>query len=103
MNNALPNISQKGVNNLIIVADTVNLGDMKNLFDDMQPEEKIRVRIDLWFPDIIPPVYLSNGNKVLFKNLLSKDSRYIEIPEIHTSKKILYLTNNRLRDCGFFR
>ena len=46
MNNALPNISQKGVNNLTIIADTVNLGDMKNLFDDMQPEEKVRVRID---------------------------------------------------------
>lgn len=192
MTSTVQKISQKGVNNLTIIADTIQLGDMKSLFNDMQPEEKARVKIDkkivsagwrvvsrenyvpystsavkealmknnkesdylffidnkaiavleakreeselcenvqsqaesyahnpqdwngLWFTNLIPLVYLANGNKIFFKNLLKKDSKYIEIPEIHTPKKMLglikktsaygalpCLTKNRLRDCQY--
>ena len=45
----------------------------------------------VWFPNKIPLVYLANGKKILFKNMLQKGSDYIELSEIHTPKKMLQL------------
>lgn len=39
----------------------------------------------------IPLVYLANGNKILFKNMLKSDSKYVEITKIHTPKEMLQL------------
>lgn len=36
----------------------------------------------------LPLVYLSNGEKILFKNLREPESEYQEIPKMHTAKKI---------------
>ena len=50
------------------------------------------VRWDVtWFDKLIPLVYLANGNKILFKNLLNPDSDYEEISEMHSPKKMLKL------------
>ncbi|MBR0461994.1 MAG: DEAD/DEAH box helicase family protein [Erysipelotrichaceae bacterium] len=45
----------------------------------------------LWFPDRIPLVYLANGKKILFRNMLQHDSKYIELSEMHSPKKMLQL------------
>lgn len=45
----------------------------------------------LWFDNLIPLVYLANGKKILFKNLLEPDSDYIELDKMHTPKKMLKL------------
>lgn len=45
----------------------------------------------LWTKELIPLVYLANGKKILFKNLLDSNSDYIEIEEMHTPKKMLKL------------
>ncbi len=45
----------------------------------------------VWFPNKIPLVYLANGKKILFKNMLQKGSDYIELSEMHTPKKMLQL------------
>lgn len=45
----------------------------------------------LWFPKQIPLVYLANGKKLYFKNMLEPDSDYIEIPAMHTPKQMLKL------------
>ena len=45
----------------------------------------------LWFDDMIPLVYLANGKKILFKNLLETDSDYVELDKMHTPKKRLKL------------
>lgn len=47
---------------------------------------------DLWF-DKIPLVYISNGKKILYKNLLDENSKYEEIDKIHSPKKMLRLIN----------
>ena len=46
---------------------------------------------DLWFPGMIPLVYLANGNKIYFRNLLQPDSDYVELTELHSPKKMLQL------------
>lgn len=46
----------------------------------------------LWY-DIIPLIYISNGKKILFKNLLEKDSEYKEIEKMHSPKQMLRLIN----------
>ena len=33
--------------------------------------------VGLWFPSQIPFVYLANGNKIYFKNMLEPDSEYV--------------------------
>ena len=38
----------------------------------------------LWFPQQIPLVYLANGHKIFFKNMLKPDSDYEELSEMHT-------------------
>ncbi len=46
----------------------------------------------LWIPGLIPLVYLANGKKILFKNLLADpDSDYVEIKDMHSPKKMLKL------------
>lgn len=49
----------------------------------------------LWFDDLIPLVYLANGKKIYFKNMLNPDSDYVELSEMHTPKKMLQLTGQK--------
>lgn len=69
----------------------------------------------LWCPDIIPLVYLANGNKIYFKNMLTDpDGDYQELTEMHSPKKMLQLIGKEsaygalpriekrgLRDCQY--
>lgn len=68
----------------------------------------------LWTANFIPLVYLANGKKILFKNLLEQNSEYMEISEMHSPKKMLRLINKSsfygalpriektgLRDCQY--
>ena len=68
----------------------------------------------LWYPDQIPLVYLANGKKIYFKNMLQPDSNYVELSEIHSPKKMLQiigktseygalprLDKRGLRDCQY--
>lgn len=44
----------------------------------------------LWYQNLIPLVYLANGKKIYFKNMLTDpDGEYAEISEIHSPKKML--------------
>ena len=45
----------------------------------------------VWFPNQIPLVYLANGKKIYFKNMLRPDSDYVELSEMHSPKKMLQL------------
>ena len=45
----------------------------------------------LWYSNQIPLVYLANGNKIYFKNMLQPDSEYVELSEMHSPKKMLKL------------
>ena len=45
----------------------------------------------VWFPNQIPLVYLANGRKIYFKNMLHPDSDYVELSEMHSPKKMLQL------------
>lgn len=45
----------------------------------------------LWFDGMIPLVYLANGKKIYFKNMLDPDSEYVELPKMHSPKKMLNL------------
>ncbi len=47
----------------------------------------------LWYDHLIPLVYLANGNKILFKNLLSPEKGYIELKEMHSPKEMLFQIN----------
>lgn len=41
----------------------------------------------LWFDNQIPLVYLANGNKIYFKNMLADpDGDYVELTEMHSPK-----------------
>lgn len=70
--------------------------------------------VGLWFPDQIPFVYLANGNKIYFKNMLESDSEYVELSEMHSPKKMLQMLGKKseygalpriekkgLRDCQY--
>ena len=63
---------------------------------------------------MIPLVYMANGNKIYFKNMLVKDSEYEELSQIHTPKKMLQIISKKseygalpllesrgLRDCQY--
>ena len=43
----------------------------------------------LWFPNQIPLVYLANGEKIYFKNLLQPESDYEPLSEMDSPKKML--------------
>lgn len=45
----------------------------------------------LWFKNRIPLVYLANGSKIFFKNMLKPDSDYEELTEMHSPKKMLQI------------
>lgn len=45
----------------------------------------------LWFEGMIPLVYLANGKKIYFKNMLDPTSEYVEISKMHSPKKMLQL------------
>ncbi|MDE6434373.1 MAG: DEAD/DEAH box helicase family protein [Lachnospiraceae bacterium] len=45
----------------------------------------------LWFDNLIPLVYMANGNKIYFKNMLVADGEYEELSEMHSPKKMLQL------------
>ncbi|SEQ01353.1 type I restriction enzyme, R subunit [Lachnospiraceae bacterium RM5] len=68
----------------------------------------------LWFQKLIPLVYLANGNKIYFKNMLKTDSEYEELQQMHTPKKMLQIIGQKseygalpllekkgLRDCQY--
>lgn len=68
----------------------------------------------LWDNDRIPLVYISNGEKILFKNLSAGEENYSEIDGFHSPKEMLRLINKSsqygalprldkatLRDCQF--
>lgn len=68
----------------------------------------------LWVEKLIPLVYMANGNKIYFKNMLDEDSDYEELSVFHTPKKMLQLIGKTsaygalprleqrgLRDCQF--
>lgn len=45
----------------------------------------------LWIDGMIPLVYLANGNKIYFKNMLVPDSDYEELSAMHSPKKMLQM------------
>ena len=47
----------------------------------------------LWYEGLIPLVYMANGNKIYFKNMLIPDSEYEELTEMHSPKKMLQIIN----------
>lgn len=47
----------------------------------------------LWCHDLIPLVYLANGKKIYFKNMLKPDSKYEELQAMHTPKQMLRQIN----------
>lgn len=69
----------------------------------------------LWFPNQIPLVYLANGNKIYFKNMLTDpDGDYVELSSMHSPKKMLQIIGKKseygalprlekkgLRDCQY--
>lgn len=70
--------------------------------------------VGLWYSNQIPFVYLANGNKIYFKNMLNADSEYVELTEMHSPKKMLQMLDKKseygalpriekkgLRDCQY--
>ena len=70
--------------------------------------------VGMWEHNQIPFVYLANGNKIYFKNMLEADSEYIELAEMHSPKKMLQILGKKseygalpriekkgLRDCQY--
>ena len=68
----------------------------------------------LWFEKLIPLVYMANGNKMYFKNMLVEDSEYEELSQMHSPKKMLQIIGKKseygalpllekrgLRDCQY--
>ncbi len=69
----------------------------------------------LWIVGQIPLVYLANGNKIYFKNMLTDpDGDYVELTEMHSPKKMLQIIGKKseygalpriekrgLRDCQY--
>ncbi len=47
----------------------------------------------LWFDNLIPLVYMANGNKIYYKNMLIPDIEYKELTEMHSPKKMLQMIN----------
>lgn len=50
----------------------------------------------LWFDEQIPLVYLANGNKIYFKNMLTDpEGDYIGLTEMHSPKKMLQIIGKK--------
>ena len=45
----------------------------------------------VWYPNQIPLVYLANGRKIYFKNMLQPGCDYVELSEMHSPKRMLQL------------
>lgn len=93
--------------------------DENNLSDDVAIQAEDYAKnpknwYGLWFDDIIPLVYLANGKKILFKNLLEPDTDYAELDKMHTPKRMLKIIKKNstygalpriekkgLRDCQY--
>lgn len=93
--------------------------DENNLSDDVAIQAEDYAKnpknwYGLWFDDIIPLVYLANGKKILFKNLLEPDTDYVELDKMHTPKRMLKIIKKNstygalpriekkgLRDCQY--
>lgn len=67
-----------------------------------------------WYDNLVPLVYMSNGNKIYFKNLLDDKEEYEELEKMHTPKQMLKIINKEskygalprierkgLRDCQY--
>lgn len=83
----------------------------------IQQAEKYAHNIVSWCQSIqtpLPLVYISNGNKLIYKDLRLQNTDYIEIPQIHTPKEIKQilgindfyaglpnLEKDGLRDCQY--
>ena len=69
----------------------------------------------LWYQDLVPLVYMANGKKIYFKNMLTDpDGDFVELTEMHSPKKMLSLIGKKseygalprleksgLRDCQY--
>ena len=72
-----------------------------NLGDEVEKQVENYARTpqkwyNTWFDNMIPLVYLANGNKILFKNMLNnQDGDYEEISEMHSPKKMLQLIGKK--------
>ena len=49
----------------------------------------------LWFEKLIPLVYMANGNKIYFKNMLVEGSDYEELSQMHSPKKMLQIVGKK--------
>lgn len=49
----------------------------------------------LWFDNLILLVYIANGNKIYFKNMLVENSEYEELSQMHTPKKMLQIVGKK--------
>lgn len=49
----------------------------------------------LWLENLIPLVYMANGNKIYFKNMLVPDSEYEELSQMHSPKKMLQIVGKK--------
>ena len=53
---------------------------------------------DFWFDGKVPLVYLSNGNKIYFKNMLTNpDGDYVELTKMHSPKKDVAVNWQKVR------
>lgn len=68
----------------------------------------------LWYDGLIPLVYMANGKKIYFKNMLLPDAEYEELTQMHSPKKMLQILGKHseygalpriekkgLRDCQY--
>ena len=68
----------------------------------------------VWFEKLIPLVYMANGNKIYFKNMLVEGGNYEELSQKHSPKKMLQIIGKKseygalpliekrgLRDCQY--
>lgn len=67
-----------------------------------------------WFEGLIPLVYMANGNKIYFKNMLIPECEFEELTQMHSPKKMLQIIGKKseygalpllekrgLRDCQY--
>ncbi len=50
----------------------------------------------LWFKNLIPLVYITNGNTILFRNLRDSNTDYIQLKKMHSPKEMLRLIEQPL-------
>ena len=49
----------------------------------------------LWYDGLIPLVYMANGKKIYFKNMLLPDAEYEELTQMHSPKKMLQILDRK--------